>query len=100
MIEFCAKSRALTFLYGCGKIILRNVKLKLNNKTEELNEIEPFLHTLKMIDVHESCPFTELSLSLPTMKKLYLINSQLEIFKYFDSMSHMRELSFINTSFI
>ena len=38
-VDFSQKNRALTFLYGCNSVKLRNVKLKLTETTERLNEI-------------------------------------------------------------
>lgn len=38
-VDFSQKNRALTFLYGCNSVKLRNVKLKLMETTESLNEI-------------------------------------------------------------
>jgi hypothetical protein len=38
-VNFSQKNRALTFLYGCDSVKLRNVKLNLTDSTERLNEI-------------------------------------------------------------
>jgi hypothetical protein len=38
-VYFSQKNRALTFLYDCDSVKLRNVKLNLTESTERLNEI-------------------------------------------------------------
>ena len=38
-VNFSEKNRALTLLYGCDSVKLRNVKLKLTETTETLNKI-------------------------------------------------------------
>ena len=52
-----------------------------------------------MVDVHESCPFTETTLKLSSMEKLSLRHCRLKVEDTLDSLGHLRILKFKNTSF-
>jgi hypothetical protein len=97
-VGFSETNRALTFLYGCKSVKLSNVKLKVTWITERLNEIQPNLKTLKMVDVNEDCPFTETTLKLSTIEKLSLKNCKLKVEDKLDTLCHLKTLKFKNTS--
>jgi hypothetical protein len=78
-IDFSKTSRTLTFLYGCEQVHFKNMKLKVVQTTEELTEIQSRIHTLKMIDVVENCPFAETTIKMNSMKNLIVHNCRLKI---------------------
>jgi hypothetical protein len=96
-IGFSEANRALTFLYECKSVKLINFKLT-TKRTERLNEIQPNLKTLKMVDVNEDCPFTETTLKLATIEKLTLKNCKLKVEDKLDTLCHLKILKFKKTS--
>lgn len=78
-IEFKKVSKTLTFLYGCQTVELRNMRLKLVETTERLTEIDHRIRTLILVDVVESCPFTETSVKAPSLRELIIKNSMIKL---------------------
>ena len=52
-----------------------------------------------MVEVHESCPFTETTLKLSTIEKLSLRHCRLYVHDKLDIFCYLKTLSFKNTSF-